>query len=421
MAAEPQIITNGPLRPMAEVRAENGFGWWCRRGHLENGEIHEISGGDRREYQRHMRGHGAKPLKTAYEPWRPWKPPRPADAYAPKPADPGQRVEWVQATEGHWRDDCDPDAPGTSVRADGQHTTRTGLIWSVATAPSEFWVQPDDDPTHPVLVKRAGKRDRGHNEGELYEIPGAAEAAAARIRRAEIIRKRGIFPVIDRVETWSYRDSRTAEKVIVWHSDPGCPRAAGKAAGDGDGRDAGHASSWTPMRVADVVLAGQGADRSLCPDCIVNLDASPRRTSEEPVTASPAAEAADSISGASPAPAPEHGALPPPGRAYPGKTPTRTRFSVTLEPPRADGEFLDSCLWLGNVLTVLAGQVGDWAGQLADLNLPRPVLDALRQAAGSITGAAGGTAQAAKAFEGEFEDARDVAARGMHITGQDCA
>jgi hypothetical protein len=35
--------------------------------------------------------------------------------------------------------------------------------------------------------------------------------------------------------------------------------------------------------------------------------------------------------------------------------------------------------------------------------------------------AATGAARAAQAFEDEFEDARDVAARGMTITGQDAA
>lgn len=38
-----------------------------------------------------------------------------------------------------------------------------------------------------------------------------------------------------------------------------------------------------------------------------------------------------------------------------------------------------------------------------------------------ITDAADGAAKAAAAFENEFEDARDVAARGMHFTGQDAA
>src|SRR5437763_505363 len=36
-------------------------------------------------------------------------------------------------------------------------------------------------------------------------------------------------------------------------------------------------------------------------------------------------------------------------------------------------------------------------------------------------GGADGAAKAAAAFENEFEDARDVAARGMHFTGQDAA
>jgi hypothetical protein len=55
------------------------------------------------------------------------------------------------------------------------------------------------------------------------------------------------------------------------------------------------------------------------------------------------------------------------------------------------------------------------------LNLPAPVLDPLRQASDRLTDAVDGTVKAAAAFEGEFGDARDVAARGMTITGQDTA
>ncbi|MBO0805859.1 MAG: hypothetical protein J2P25_22655, partial [Nocardiopsaceae bacterium] len=99
----------------------------------------------------------------------------------------------------------------------------------------------------------------------------------------------------------------------------------------------------------------------------------------------------------------------------------RHRYTINLEPPTTDGEFLDSCVHLGDVLKSLAEQVSEWAEGLGGLNLPKSVLSPLDQLSEGLTEAASGAAQAAKAFEDEFEDARDVASRGMHITGQDAA
>ena len=98
-----------------------------------------------------------------------------------------------------------------------------------------------------------------------------------------------------------------------------------------------------------------------------------------------------------------------------------TRYAINLEPPATDGEFLESCVELGDVLKSLAEQISNWADGLGALNLPASVLNPLHQVSEGITDAAAGATQAAKAFEDEFEDARDVAARGMHFTGQDAA
>jgi hypothetical protein len=95
------------------------------------------------------------------------------------------------------------------------------------------------------------------------------------------------------------------------------------------------------------------------------------------------------------------------------------RYTINLEPPTSDGEFLESCGHLGDVLKSLAEQVSDWADGLGSLNLPKSVINPLDQLSDGLTSAAAGATQAAKTFEDEFEDARDVAARGMHITGQD--
>ena len=94
MPAEPKVVTNGPPRELAEVRADSGFAWSCRGSRVENGqltEIHQITSGDRDEYDRHMRGHDLKPPKSTYQRWKPWTRPRPVTGYKPKPMDPGQR------------------------------------------------------------------------------------------------------------------------------------------------------------------------------------------------------------------------------------------------------------------------------------------------------------------------------------------
>lgn len=99
----------------------------------------------------------------------------------------------------------------------------------------------------------------------------------------------------------------------------------------------------------------------------------------------------------------------------------RQRHVINLERPSTDGEFLESCVQLADVLKALAEEVADWADSLGGLNLPQSVLAPLHQVSEGINEAATGASQAAKAFEDEFEDARDVASRGMHFTGQDAA
>jgi hypothetical protein len=97
------------------------------------------------------------------------------------------------------------------------------------------------------------------------------------------------------------------------------------------------------------------------------------------------------------------------------------RYSINLEIPSTDGEFLESCVALGDVLKAIAAEIEEWAGSLAGLNLPSSVTQPLEAIAEGLNEAATGAARAAQAFEDEFEDARDVAARGMTITGQDAA
>jgi hypothetical protein len=282
------VVGDG-LRPLSEVRAETGFAWRCRRARIEDGrltEVHQITGGDRAEYARHMQGHGVPPVKkTAFEQWTSWKPPRPVRAYKPKAMDPGQRVEWVKVTPAHWegRDWNDPAvSPGQWVEE--VRETRTGVIWSTADMPSAWYVQPDDSPACPVYVKRAGKRDWHHKEGELHEMPAVAEAARVGVLRAEIVRQRGIFPVIDSQRSIG-RETNYIH--VVWHSDPACPRAAGKEPFDPASRPEGVVTGyrpdgrglrnlgqerWTPLDVADVLTSGGQPPGALCPECITEIE-----------------------------------------------------------------------------------------------------------------------------------------------------
>jgi hypothetical protein len=213
--------------------------------------------------------------------------------------DAGQRAEWVKVTGAHWENPGHQADDGTYVRPSGAwveetRETRAGVIWSVADSPTAWWVQPDDDPAHPVYVKRAGKshRDRVYGEGTLYEVPGAAEAARASVLRGEIVRKRGIFPVVDAVlneygnyDTGTHRRADGSRRVsVAWHSDEACPRAQGKEPYDpaGPGIAHGYRShrdvAWTPLDVAEILAGPAQAPSCLCADCIIGLDAEPQES-----------------------------------------------------------------------------------------------------------------------------------------------
>jgi hypothetical protein len=96
---------------------------------------------------------------------------------------------------------------------------------------------------------------------------------------------------------------------------------------------------------------------------------------------------------------------------------TAPRAAVRLGPPASDAEFLASCALLGDILTCLAAQAGQWAAGAAALGLPPPVTGPLARLAGSLAEAAAGPARAAAAFEEEFAAARAAAAAGMRFTG----
>lgn len=128
----------------------------------------------------------------------------------------------------------------------------------------------------------------------------------------------------------------------------------------------------------------------------------------------PAPAPADPGTGTVPAP-------PAPATVPPRRRNMTARYVINLETPTTDGEFLESAVKIADTLKALAEDIGNWAEGLGALNLPQSVLNPLHQVSEGITEAAQGASQAATNFEAEFEDAREVASRGLHFTGQDAA
>lgn len=278
-AARPRRGTSPPApAPEPEPEPGTGFTWSCACG---------AGGTDRDGYAAHHKEHGRRPPATAWQPWQPWKAPRPGKPREPRPADPGQRITWVRETPGRWEgrtysDSWEVTEPGTWIPPVSE--TRQGTVWSVATTATEWWVLPDDDPQRPVLVRRSGKRSGfTRREGDLYEVAGYADRARANVLRAEEIRRRGIYPVLDYVSEgyWNHRDRRREDgrAYVKWHSDPDCPLAEGKERYDRQrhGYAAGYycgewpgRCGWTPIDVAISLTRGKD-DGSLCTACITGL------------------------------------------------------------------------------------------------------------------------------------------------------
>jgi hypothetical protein len=104
-----------------------------------------------------------------------------------------------------------------------------------------------------------------------------------------------------------------------------------------------------------------------------------------------------------------------------GSTTTVARFGISLEPPTNDAEFLATLIDIGDMLKGVAEEIENWAEGITGMGLPSSVTTPLQAIPEGITEAAQGATRAAGAFEDEFEDAREVASRGMKFTGRDAA
>lgn len=92
---------------------------------------------------------------------------------------------------------------------------------------------------------------------------------------------------------------------------------------------------------------------------------------------------------------------------------------LLLEPAATDREFLDQVIRIAELLDLQSALISEWADALAAMRVPEAVLTPLDSASDLLRSLARATAQAALAFKNHFENARETAARGMRITGQD--
>lgn len=273
-------------------------------------------------------------MRLFYYDTKPWTAPR-ARKYAPKPTDPGQPVTWM----------CEGE-------------TRTGTVWSVADVASALYVLPDSNPTAPVYVRKASKRDYGVEPGTWLEVPGQADADRLNVLRAERIRRSGIFSVVRSIPL----GGRKADQRVTWHSDPDCPCIGNDlpydANEDGYAVGANVPGKYMPWTVIEVCLALTShaqAPSELCLECIVELDVAPSAavTEPEPVV-EPATEDAAEFAPAAPGKAVVVAYMPAPGvPTYP--TTYLVRKPAVAGRTNGGNMLLDNTMTYGDAITLLDG------------------------------------------------------------------
>lgn len=95
--------------------------------------------------------------------------------------------------------------------------------------------------------------------------------------------------------------------------------------------------------------------------------------------------------------------------------------STEYETPQSDGEFLSLCAAAAQQLQQQAQALEELEATLAGLRLARSVVAEIQSAAQAVGEAAISVRNAAAKFEEEYDDVRQVAARGMRFTGADAA
>jgi hypothetical protein len=281
---------------------------------------------------------------------------------------------------------------------------------------------------HKATGWRTPRSAMQHHSGRLGALIGRGVAASARTgRRAgthaalasgRTARRAGQHAASTAGRRWQARAGTDAARAPLWRIRPAAPAVGVSGEPTAGTADSGSVPgvSGSPIGT-DHAASGSSSSTTTTTTTTAGGTRTPAAAATSGDTSPP--EPGSSGTGTSLAPA-DTTATVPTGTERRSNRMT-TRYAINLEPPATDGEFLESCVQLGDLLKSLADQIGDWADGLGALNLPQSVLNPLHQVSEGITDAADGAAKAATAFEDEFEDARDVAARGMHFTGQDAA
>jgi hypothetical protein len=243
---------------------------------------------------------------------------------------------------------------------------------------------------HQATGWRTPRKAAQHHSGRLGGLTGRGIAAGTRgSGKAAKFAGRGAVSGIGRLGK-----NRRPLIPLMWRGDPR------DTENNGSGGSAPQAANATPVKVTDPG----------------------RRTPRQGAPGSPLAPVpGPDNSGTGTDPAPVNPQVTAPAGAQQRRTNMTQRYTLNLEPPTTDGEFLETITQIADVLKSLAEQLGEWAADLGARKLPSSVTNPLQQVSEGIKEAATGASQSAKAFEDEFEDAREVAARGMHFTGQDAA
>lgn len=147
-----------------------------------------------------------------------WTPPKPTrGGYAPKPLDPGQRIEWTATTGGVHRD-------GRWVPT--EVLNRSGVIWSAGPCANSLWVQPDDAPYGEMAAVKLPSKQAAERGNKPFEMPGFPVTwQRDTVRRCDNLSRRGaLFAEHETYTTYEYMKGNVERQRLVGiHCDPECP------------------------------------------------------------------------------------------------------------------------------------------------------------------------------------------------------
>jgi hypothetical protein len=98
--------------------------------------------------------------------------------------------------------------------------------------------------------------------------------------------------------------------------------------------------------------------------------------------------------------------------------PAERDHAIDLHTPVTDTEFLTCCRDLATALRGIAAHIAEWVGGVLACGLPHGPAAALDTIAPRLCDAAADADRAAATFAKQFSDARQLAARGLHFTGE---